>query len=136
MPVRKAIAERDGVYFITITCARWLPLFKIVNGYDIAYNWFNYLKRSGDYIISYVIMPEHLHAVIAFRNTGKSINTIVGNGKRFMAYEIVSRLKQLNKTDVLEQMKGWVNNTDKKEINCMKYSNRHSTGKNAGRINF
>ena len=34
-------------------------------------------------------MPNHLHALIAFRNTGQSINTIVGNGKRFMAYEII-----------------------------------------------
>jgi hypothetical protein len=31
-------------------------------------------------MISYVIMPDHLHAVIAFRNTGKSINTTIGNG--------------------------------------------------------
>lgn len=29
MPVRKAIAEKDGVYFITFTCINWLPLFRI-----------------------------------------------------------------------------------------------------------
>jgi hypothetical protein len=29
-------------------------------------------------------MPDHIHALIAFRNTGQSINTIVGNGKRFI----------------------------------------------------
>ncbi len=113
MPVRKAIAEKDGVYFITITCASWLPLFKITNGYDIVYNWFNYLKQSGHYIISYVIMPEHLHAIIAFSNTGKTINSLVGNGERFMAYEIVKRLKQQQQISLLEQMKEWVNNTDK-----------------------
>ena len=38
-----------------------------------------------------VIMPNHLQALIAFRNTGQLINTIVRNGKRFMAYEIVKR---------------------------------------------
>ena len=65
MPVRKAIAPGRGL-FSHYNLARWLPLFKILNGYDIVYNWFNYLKQSGHYIIGYVIMPEHLHAVIAF----------------------------------------------------------------------
>jgi hypothetical protein len=113
MPVRKAITEKDGVYFITITCARWLPLFKLTDGYDIVYNWFNYLKQNHHYIISYLIMPDHLHALIAFRNGEKSVNTIVGNGKRFMAYEIINRLKQQGKTAMLQQMKEWANHTDK-----------------------
>lgn len=112
MPVRRAIAEQDGVYFITITCARWLPLFKLVDAYDVVYNWFDYLKKEGHYIISYVIMPDHLHAIIAFSNKGKSINTIVGNGKRFMAYELVKRLKSANKLQVLENMQSMVNKTD------------------------
>ncbi len=86
MPVRKAIAETDGVYFITFTCTNWLPLFKLCNAYDAVYAWFNYLKTRGHYIIGYVVMPSHVHAVIAFSNSGKSINTIVSNGKRFIAY--------------------------------------------------
>jgi len=39
-------------------------------------------------------MSNHIHALIAFRNKGKSINTIVGNGKRFIAYGLVERLKR------------------------------------------
>ena len=39
-------------------------------------------------------MPSHLHAVIAFSNTGKAINSIVGNGKRFLAYDLVQALQQ------------------------------------------
>ena len=39
MPVRKAIAEKGGTYFITFTCSNWLPLFKICNAYDAVYNW-------------------------------------------------------------------------------------------------
>ena len=38
MPVRKAIAEKDGVYFMTFTCINWLPLFKTCNAYDAVYN--------------------------------------------------------------------------------------------------
>jgi hypothetical protein len=73
MPVRKAIPEKDGVYFITFTCCNWLPLFELCDAYDAVYNWFNHLKQKGHYIIGHVIMPGHVHAVIAFGNTDKSI---------------------------------------------------------------
>lgn len=115
MTVRKAILEFDGIYFITITCCRWLNLFEISDSYHAAYKWFDYLKTKGNFILGYVIMPNHLHALLAFRNTqGKSINAIVGNGKRFMAYEIVSRLTEKNESDLLAQMSSFVNATEKK----------------------
>ena len=113
MPVRKAIAEKDGVYFITFTCTRWLPLFKITNGYAFVYKWFNVLKETGHYIIGYTIMPNHVHAIIAFHNTRKTINSIVGNGKRFMAYDLVAQLEKQQCNDILKQLNRWVNNTQK-----------------------
>jgi len=58
-------------------------------------------------------MPNHLHAVIGFRNTGKSINTIVGNAKRFLAYGIVERLKNKNEEDILGRLMQGVKYTDK-----------------------
>lgn len=114
MAVRNKITETDGVYFITITCARWMPLFEMTNGYDVVYKWFNYLKQQGHFIVGYVIMPNHIHAVIAFKQSGKSINTIVANGKRFMAYELIGLLQQQNKVNVLQQLSSWVNATDRK----------------------
>jgi REP element-mobilizing transposase RayT len=104
MPVKRSITEPDGVYFITITCHQWLSLIEMTNGYDLVYNWFDHLKGKRHCINGYVIMPNHLHALIAFRNTGQSINTIVGNGKRFMAYEIINRLGQQNETELLHQL--------------------------------
>jgi hypothetical protein len=83
MPVRKTIPEEDGVYFIAFTSARWLPLFAFADGYKFVYKWFDILVKHGDYIIGYVIMPHYLHAIIASRNTGKTINSIIGNGKYF-----------------------------------------------------
>ncbi len=115
MPVRKAIPEKDGVYFITFTCTNWLPLFKICNGYDGIYNWFNHLKKQGHHIIGYVIMPSHVHAVIAFSNTGKSINLIISNGKRFIAYDLVKRLQQQNSTLILSELSSSLNNTERKQ---------------------
>lgn len=104
MPVKRKITEPDGVYFITFTCCQWLPLFEITKGYDLIYNWFDHLKSKGHYVTGYVIMPNHVHVLIGFGNTGQSINTIVGNGKRFIAYEIIKRLNQQEDTKLLYQL--------------------------------
>lgn len=45
-----------------------------------------------------------MHALIGFRNTGQSINTIVGNGNRFIAYEIINRLKKQREDKLLHQL--------------------------------
>jgi hypothetical protein len=43
--------------------------------------------------LGFVVMPNHVHAIISFIESPQSINTIIGNGKRFMAYEIIKRLQ-------------------------------------------
>ena len=104
MPVKQTIPYNSGIFFITFTCHQWLPLIDKTNGYDIVYNWFDHLKGKGHYINGYVIMPNHVHALVSFIDTKQSINTIIGNGKRFMAYEIIERLKANNETQLLEQL--------------------------------
>jgi len=79
------------------------------------YNWFNYLQQSGHYVVGYVIMPNHVHTVIAFRNTGKSINSIISNGKRFMAYEIIERLKQTEDYNTLKTLEAHVTVSERKQ---------------------
>ena len=59
-------------------------------------------------------MPNHLHALISFSNTGKNINTIIGNGKRFMAYDIVERLQEAKNELILTKLSGAVKPSDKK----------------------
>ena len=49
-------------------------------------------------------MPNHVHALISFIETEQGINTIIGNGKRFMAYEIIKRLKQNNEIELLNRL--------------------------------
>src|SRR4030095_9795249 len=112
---RKTIPEKDGVYFITFTCTRWMPLIQLTNSYNSVYKWFDVLKKAGHYINGYTIMPNHVHAVIAFYNTDKTINSIVGNGKRFMAYDLVTQLEKQQCNDILKQLEGWVNNTQKQD---------------------
>jgi REP element-mobilizing transposase RayT len=114
MSTKAAIPNNDGVYFITFTCYQWLPLFDISQGYDIAYQWFDHLKNKGHHIVGYVIMPNHIHALIAFTNSRTTINTIIGNGKRFMAYGIVKRLKEKKEMQLLQQLAANVSARDHK----------------------
>ena len=115
MPIKREIPYDSGHFFITFTCYHWLSLIEITNSYDLVYNWFNILKQHGHLITGYVLMPNHVHATIAFRKTTKSINKIIGDGKRFIGYEIVNRLEQQDKKDILQQLQDAVNSSDKKK---------------------
>ena len=114
MSVRRQILESNGIYFISFTCARWMELFSISQSYNVVYKWFDYLKSQGHFILGYVIMPNHVHAIICFANRGLSINKVVGNGKRFMAYEIVNKQQAQKNEEVLYHLSSFVNHTDKK----------------------
>ena len=61
---------------------------------------FDYLKSKNHFVKGYVIMPNHLPVLIEFSNSTKSINTIVSNGKRFIAYEIVKRLQEQDQHEI------------------------------------
>jgi len=38
-------------------------------------------------------MPNHIHLLLHYAGKYSSLNTLVGNGKRFMAYDIIRRLE-------------------------------------------
>ncbi len=108
MPVKKTIPYEYGMFFISFTCYQWLPLIDKVAGHDIIYTWFDHLKIKGHYINGYVIMPNHVHVLASFVQTVQTINTIIGNGKRFMAYEIINRLEQNIEPELLEYLRSHV----------------------------
>jgi REP element-mobilizing transposase RayT len=104
MAVDKPHIYDPGIYFLTFTNYKWLPLFAATNSYDLIYKWFDILRSKGHHIIGYVIMPNHVHALIGFHPDGQSINTIIGNGKRFIAYDIVERLKDQKQQELLDKL--------------------------------
>jgi REP element-mobilizing transposase RayT len=114
MATKQQITETDGIYFITITCYNWLHLFEISNSYNAVYDWFKVLKDNHHFITGYVIMPNYLHALIGFSNSGKNINCIIGNGKRFMVYDVVDKLEKQNHEIILNQLAQAVNASDRK----------------------
>ena len=114
MAVKYKHSEKFTTYFVTFTCYKWISLFEITNSYDIVYNWFNILKADRLDIVDYVIMPNLVHTIIHFPSPGYNLNKIIGNAKRFMAYEIVNRLENSTNHKLLEELKS---NLTSREIN-------------------
>ena len=81
----------------------------------MVYNWFDVLKKNHHQVIGYVIMPNHLHAILYFPEPGYNLNKIIGVAKRFMAYEIIKRLEEMNRNDLLEYLFGAVTKREKRK---------------------
>jgi putative transposase len=101
MSIRTKHSNEASLFYITFTCYQWFPLFELCNGYDLVYNWFDILKNKYNIkTTAYSIMPNHVHCILFIPTDQYNLNTLVSNGKRFMAYEIIKRLesKGLSKT--------------------------------------
>jgi hypothetical protein len=61
----------------------------------------------------------------------KSLNTIIGNAKRFMAYEIIKRLKEQKNLALLEEIYASVKKKERKKVKGTKYSKIVLMQKNA-----
>jgi REP element-mobilizing transposase RayT len=93
--------EAHEVYFCTITCFQWLPLIEEAQAYYAVYRWFEHLRNDGCKVVAYVIMPNHFHVLLYPTHAGTSLNKLVGEGKRFMAYDIVRNLERSGKQALL-----------------------------------
>jgi REP element-mobilizing transposase RayT len=116
MAVKKLQEETDGTYFCTFTCHNWIPLIEMTGLYDHIYNWFDFMKKKfGNQVLGYVVMPNHIHFLIYLSERSISINKLISNGKRFMAYEIVKRLKEQNSHQILAELNASVDFNEAKK---------------------
>jgi REP element-mobilizing transposase RayT len=116
MPVRfQHDQNQNSFYFITFTCFKWLQLFKETNAYDTVYKWLDHLYNNHIYVTGYVIMPNHVHVLLYFPQMPKSLNMVVGNAKRFMAYEIIKRLEEKKENKLLDLLHGGVKKREAKK---------------------
>ena len=115
MAIKLKHSDTYSTYFITFTCIEWFALFEITNTYDVVYKWFTVLKQQHNAeVLAYVIMPNHLHLIVHFHEDGFNLNTIISNGKRFMAYKIVNRLEITGNSVLLIHLKNRVSAREKK----------------------
>jgi len=82
-----------------------LPLFEITKTYDHIYSWFDWLYAHEIKVLGYVIMPNHYHIILFLPGERFSIHKIIGNCKRFLAYEIIKRLECQGELNVLKHLK-------------------------------
>ncbi len=76
---------------------------------------FRLSKTKKVFVSGYVIMPNHIHVLVFTKNTEEIINNIIGTTKRFMAYEIIRRLKNIGRNDLLKRMYDSVNPNEKQK---------------------
>ena len=82
-----------------------MHLFEMTKSYDQVYKWFEILKKDKHCdVVAFVIMPNHLHCILYFKDAGFKLNTIISNGKRFMAYAIIKRLEEKRENSLLEKL--------------------------------
>ena len=116
MAIKLKHSNSFSTYFITFTCVDWIPLFDITKSYDLVYNWFTVLKgKYNANVAAYVIMPNHLHVILHFQQQGFNLNSIISNGKRFMAYEIINRLQSAGNTTMLKKLDSLVTERERKK---------------------
>jgi REP element-mobilizing transposase RayT len=114
MPVRTQHNQQiNRVYFITFTCYKWKNLFALTNAYDTVYKWFDSITQKNTSVPGYVILPNHLHVILHFAKMPQSLNTVVGNAKRFMAYEIIKRLEAAKENDMLAWLQSCLKKKEK-----------------------
>ncbi|MCR9253776.1 MAG: hypothetical protein NXI20_25400 [bacterium] len=108
--------SKSETYFVTFTCHNWFHLFETTNCYNYFDKWFNYLIKNKVSLLAYVIMPNHFHGLLHLHEgCPKNLNQLVGNGKRFLAYEIIKRLKSSKQTAILETLENDVDRNERKK---------------------
>ena len=115
MKLRTLKPDKGTSYFCTFTNCNWIPLFQITNFYDKIYSWFDFLVNRGDQIIGYVIMPNHMHAIIYLNKNSPIINKVIGEAKRLFSYSIVSKLKKLDEGEIILQLQNCVSDYERKK---------------------
>lgn len=103
MSTRKLRNKDGATYFATFTCHRWLPLFQGTESHDLFYAWMRTGYDKGYHFLGYVILPNHVHFIIRVPEGGR-LNALLANGKRFMAYAIVDRLRTAGHLGILQQL--------------------------------
>jgi putative transposase len=97
--------DKETYYFLTFTCYKWLPLFEIANIYHYLPFWFEKLKEKGVQLVGYIIMPNHLHLILYVESKSESLNQALAESKRFLAYEIIKRLKASENNELIQTLK-------------------------------
>ena len=96
--------ENDIPHFITMTLVEWIDLFNRPRYKDIIIDSLKFcINEKGLIVHAYVIMPNHIHAIIRTRND-ESLSSVVRDFKRYTAKALYETLK----SDKHESRRNWL----------------------------
>ncbi len=91
----------NQTYFITFTILGWTKIFTNDKYCGLVYKWFDYMRENyGNKIYGYVIMPNHIHALIHTTDKAPKLSIFIANAKRFLAYQIIAFLEEDDKKEI------------------------------------
>jgi len=90
-------------------------MYEELEMYDSIYKHLNNFIKKGETICGYVIMPNHIHLLTYHKEENGKLKNLVGNLKRFMAYDIVELYEQSDKVNTLLEMKKGITERDRKK---------------------
>jgi putative transposase len=93
MPTHTIHSEKEAFYFVTFTCYKWLPHIEACRLNDYFKGWLAQLSKRGIALSGYVFMANHMHLWVYVNKSCIGLKEVIGGSKRFMAYEIVNRLR-------------------------------------------
>ena len=94
----------NEIYYITFTILDWQYIFTSDKYCQLVYKWFDYTKsKYNNKIHGYVIMPNHIHALMRISDKSPKISVLIQNAKRFMAYAILDYLREDKKITLLKK---------------------------------
>ena len=102
MRSRYKIHNENGIFFVTSTIVKWIPVFVNEKYFDIMLNTMKHYQKNNDLLIyAYVFMPDHFHMVISNADVSK----IMQSAKKFSAKEIIKNLRTDENEIVLKEFR-------------------------------
>ena len=95
-------APEVGTYFVTSTIINWIKIFSKEGYPEIIIRELEFRRQNNQLeLYGYVIMPEHIHLILASNNINKLMQSI----KSFTAKKILNKLKEENDISTLNRLK-------------------------------
>jgi len=91
----------DHLYFVTASICGWQPLLSEPEYANIVLNSFTWLRQEKRIsLFAFALMPTHLHSIVL--PLDRSIGELLQNFGSFTAHEILKKLQEENRKDLLE----------------------------------
>jgi len=98
------INDQKSLYFVTFTTVYWIDIFtKPVYKNILIDNFRFYIKHQGLKVHAYVIMSNHVHAILSATQNKNDLSSIIGRFKSITSKQIVEKIKTEN-----ESRKEWI----------------------------